>query len=150
MRVEAGLPYSIPDTFVHHLDCPSLPVEDLLDRGTRRVTLREHGNDYVGCKPLIHRYFVHNLLGYFTWNGVVAVGITVGEPGVGRSKKVLVLNIDEVFCISDALKTETSTPLERNFFDKMSLRLLLGCRPELSKHRQFSLSCYLIVRLFED
>ena len=107
MRVETGLLDGVPDAFVHHLDRPGLPVEDLLDRSTSRITLWEHGDDYVGREPLIHGNLVNYLLGDFTWNGVMAVGITVIVPGVGRSQKVLVLYVDEVLRISYTLETDT-------------------------------------------
>ena len=107
MRVETGLLDGLPDAFVHHLDRPGLPVEDLLDRSACRVTLRKHGDDDVGREPLIHGNLVDDLLGYFTRNGVMAVGITVIVPGVGRSQKVLVLYVDEVLRISYTLETDT-------------------------------------------
>ena len=88
---------------IHHLHSLELPVENLLDGRRRRVALRKHGDDNVGDEPFIHPDFFHHLLGDLARQGVVAVGVVVRQPAVGRTQEILVLDIDEVLSVSDQL-----------------------------------------------
>jgi hypothetical protein len=83
---------------------PRLPVEDLLDWSAGGISLWKHGDDDVGSEPLTTGNLVYNLLRNLHGNGVVTVGIRVGRPGVGGAQEVLVLDVDEVLGISNALK----------------------------------------------
>ena len=82
--------------FLHHLHGPVLPVENFLDGHALWVSLWEHGDDDVGGEPLPIPDLLHHLLGDLGGDGVVAVGVVVLVPAVGRAQKVLVLNVNEV------------------------------------------------------
>ena len=60
------------------------------------MSLWEHGDDDVGGEPLPIPDLLHHLLGDLGGDGVVAVGVVVLVPAVGRAQKVLVLNVNEV------------------------------------------------------
>ena len=59
----------------------------------------KHGNDAVGREPLVHSDLLANLLGDLAGQRVVAVGVVVGEPTVGRAQEILILYVDKVLSV---------------------------------------------------
>jgi hypothetical protein len=69
----------------------------------RRISLGEHWYDNVDHESFFQVDFVDNLLNNLHRDCVMAVGVDIRLPRVGRTHKVLVLDVDKVFGISDVL-----------------------------------------------
>lgn len=56
-----------------------------------------HGNHNVHMETFILCYFFCDFLSQFKWDEVVGLGFVLVVPGIGTTKKVLVLYVNEPF-----------------------------------------------------